>query len=143
MNDQDEMREAIAREREALRADMARRREQLEREEVLAEARQAIAPSTKGAPPPRDYGRQRSAAPAPSSITRDWQDYIKGQLDRRDRAILRAVAVAVIEEEKARIQELAELRDQVAALTRELAELRGRDIDRRLRAVPSPTALIA
>jgi hypothetical protein len=65
MTDQDEMREAIAREREQLLADMARRREQIEREDVLAEARQAIAPATKGAPPPR----RRARSPGTGRIT--------------------------------------------------------------------------
>ena len=50
----------------------------------------------------------------------------------------------MIDEEKARIAEIAELREQVTTLRRELNELRGRDIDRRLALVPAaPTALIA
>ena len=72
-------------------------------------------------------------------------NYIARELDKRDKAVLRAVAVAVIDEEKARIAEIAELRARVATLAAELAELKGRDIDRRLRAVPSvaPSVLIA
>ena len=41
-------------ERQQLLADMARRREQLDREETLATARAAIAPVTKGAAPAHD-----------------------------------------------------------------------------------------
>jgi hypothetical protein len=68
------------------------------------------------------------------------------QLDSRDKAVLRAVAVAMIEEEKARMQENAGLRERVGALETELAELRDRlNQQRGLRAVPSstPSALIA
>jgi hypothetical protein len=75
MTDQDEMREAIAREREQLQADMARRREQLDREEVLAEARQAT-PATKSYVPPIDHGRQRSAAPPADMVAAGWTRYI-------------------------------------------------------------------
>jgi|tagenome__1003787_1003787.scaffolds.fasta_scaffold19916190_1 hypothetical protein len=123
--------------------------DEIRREQIVAKAyaraaelRQAVHDATKGQAPTTS---RRAAAPAPSSITRGWQDYIRDQLDRRDRAILRAVAVAVIDEERARVQEIATLRDQVASLERDLAELKGRETDRRLRAVPStPTsAMIA
>jgi len=39
-------------------------------------------------------------------------------------------------------QDIIELEKRCAALEAELAELKGRDIDRRLRAVPKPAALI-
>jgi len=146
MNEYDEpsLLERIRVEREQLERDMARRREQLERDETLAEAeaRNAARTVTKSQAP-RDYGRHHRAAPAPASLTRDWQDYIKGQLDRRDRAILRAVAVAGVEEEKARQVEIAELRQRVTTLENELRAI-GQDRGR-LRSLPlsSPEALIA
>jgi len=64
-------------------------------------------------------------------LRRGCQNYITLQLDRRDRAVLCAVAVVVIEEEKARIREIAALREQVAMLECVLAVLKGRDTDRR------------
>jgi len=69
---------------------------------------------------------------APTSSEQPYtSNYITLQLDRRDRAVLRAVAVVVIEEEKARIREIAALREQVAMLECVLAVLKGRDTDRR------------
>ena len=72
----------------------------------------------------------------PASLSKAWQDYIRQQLDRQQRATLRAVAHVVIDEKKAR--QAAERR--IAALESAIAELRERlDQDRgapRLRAVP-------
>jgi hypothetical protein len=58
-------------------------------------------------------------------LRRGCQNYITLQFDRRDRAVV------VIEEEKARIREIAALREQVAMLECVLAVLKGRDTDRR------------
>jgi S-adenosylmethionine:diacylglycerol 3-amino-3-carboxypropyl transferase len=74
----------------------------------------------------------------------DWQDYIRRELDRRDRAVLRATAQVVIEEERAR----QALERRCAALEAELAELREllkQDRSRGLRSVPAsgPAAMIA
>jgi polyhydroxyalkanoate synthesis regulator phasin len=77
-------------------------------------------------------------------LRRAWQNYITRQLDRRDRIAQRAVAQVVIEEERARQAEIAELRDRVLTLENELRAI-GQDRSRGLRAVPAsgPTALIA
>ena len=53
--------------------------------------------------------------------------------------MLDAVGQVLAEERAARIA----LQGRVEMLERAIAELKGRDIDRRLRAVPAPTALIA
>ena len=56
---------------------------------------------------------------------------------------MRAVAQVLGKDVVAAEKEIAALREQVATLTAELAELKDRDTDRQLRAVPAPTVLIA
>ena len=77
-------------------------------------------------------------APAPD-MTRQWQDYIEQRLDRRDRIAARAIAQSIG-------KDLVAAERRIEQLEREIAELKNRDLDRRLlRAVPSsgPPALIA
>ena len=135
-------REQLARERQELLADMAERQRKAEAARVLAEARErnATAPVTKS----YSSNRRSAPAPAPASLTRNWQDYIRRELDRRDRVAQHGIAIVLVELERARQAEVAELRDQVVALQSEVAELKNRDLDRRLRSVPTiPSALIA
>jgi len=144
MTDHDEpcLIERIRSEREALQADMARRREQIEREETLAEARQAITPSTECAPPPRDYGRQRrAAAPAPADMTAGWQRYIGGQVKQSEARAIGACMKAVGEVIG---KDIIALERRCERLETEIAELRERlDQQRGLRAVPSIDQMIA
>jgi uncharacterized protein YceH (UPF0502 family) len=57
-----------------------------------------------------------------ASMSRDWQDYIRRQLDKRDRVMSRAVAQVLVEEERQR----EALGQRVATLEAEIAELRNR-----------------
>jgi hypothetical protein len=89
--------EQIRAEREALEAEMDARRVQIERAETLewckqrAEARQIPEAVTKSAP----VMQARRAAPAPASMSREWTDYIRRQLDRRDRITARAIGQSI------------------------------------------------
>ena len=109
--------------------------------------RAAIAPVTKGAARAHDYGRRRSAEPPADMIRQGWVRYIKDEIKQSERtaidASMRAVAQVLGKDVVAAEKEIAALREQVATLTAELAELKDRDTDRQLRAVPAPTVLIA
>ena len=74
------------------------------------------------------------------SIRFQRSDYIKDQLDKRERATMKAIAQVVVDEERQR----EGLQRRIETLEAEIAELRDRELGRRLRAVPSPpSALIA
>jgi hypothetical protein len=135
-------------EREAERAAVLKKAELLawayERQAAReAAAHEASKPRGEPAPVRRSQG---------ADMTRDWQNYIKDQiarserasevamcgaikqaLDARERAVMKAVAQIVVAEERAR-EALAE---RVKALEAEIATLRGA---RGLRAVPGPTS---
>ena len=85
-------------------------------------------------------------------MTRDWQDYIKDRiarserasetamceaikqkLDQQERAVMKAIAQVMVDEERQR----EGLQRRIETLERELAEMRDRETTRRLRAVPS------
>ena len=85
------------------------------------EARQA-AVVTKSAP----VTRPRPAAPAPASLSREWQDYIRQQLDRRDRILAKGIAPTLVAEQQEREKlaaELVEARSKIDELTDRLDKL--------------------
>ena len=135
-------------EREQIARAMSERAAVLKRAEMLewAYARQAAREAAaRNAPQSQAPARRAAApAPAPAQLTADGQTYIRQQLDKRDRAMTRAIATALVDEERQR----EALERRCAALETELAELRNRLDQERgqrgLRAVPSsPAALIA
>ena len=148
MTDHDEptLREQYAREKQELERDMAERARRAEAERVLSQARTNVCPDpvvTKSYPAPA----RRTVAPAPADMTAGWTSYIQRELDKRERAMMRAVAQVVVDEERQR----EALGERVKALEAEIANLRAELRDhqepgqRSLRAVPasSPSALVA
>jgi predicted phage-related endonuclease len=136
----DDQRSQFAEEKAALEQDMIRRAREIEAERVLAEARQAIAPVAKSYTPPR---RRAAAAPA-ADMTAAWRDYIDARIKRAEARTTRACMAAVGEVIG---KDMVTAERRIEQLEREVAELRERlEQDQRgarLRAVPSPTALIA
>ena len=124
------------------REDAARaaRLEQARRDEIVqwataraAELRRAEHEATLPQREPDRTSRRQEVSHQGAEMTREWQDYIRQQLDRQERAMMKAIAQVVIEEERAR----EALGERVKALEAEVAELRDRETTRRLRAVPS------
>lgn len=121
-----------------------------EREAVLKKAELlAWAYERQAAREAAEHERSKPRAePAPArrshrgaDMTEQWRGYIRAQLDAQQRAMMKAVAQVVVDEERAR----EALQRRIEQLEREISELKGRDIDRRLRAVPSapPESMIA
>ena len=132
-------------EREQAEAELAERAAKNKRDEVLQRAfeRQAERDAPKSYTPPVDGQQRRSAAPAPPDmVAAGWVNYIRDQIKRSEACMIRASMAAVGEVIGA---DLVAAEKRIAALEAEVRELRGRDLDRRLRAVPpaSPSALIA
>jgi hypothetical protein len=106
---------------------MAEREAMLKKAETLAwcyarqAARDATVTVTKRFPSARQAMRETHESQS-ASMSRDWQDYIRRQLDKRDRVMSRAVAQVLIEEERQR----EALGQRVATLEAEIAELRNR-----------------
>ena len=93
-----------------------------------------------GAVGPRQ-GR-RAAVPAPNTFSQEWANYIAARIKRSEDRTIRACMAGVGEVIG---KNVVELEKRCAALEAELAEMRGRETARRLRAVPPspPSALIA
>lgn len=137
----EQLRKQYAIERKNLLADMAERQRHADAERVLAEARHATTNVRRDPVVTKSYApSRRAAAPAPDNLTEGWVRYIREQLDARERAMRRAVAQVVVEEERAR----EALERRCERLETELAELRNRLDQERgargLRAVPSTPA---
>jgi hypothetical protein len=148
-----EQRSEFASDRADLEAaeDVAReaRLEQAKKEEVLAwcyqrqaEREAAERNASKPQPEPDRTSRRREVSQHQGAeMTRDWQDYIRRELEAQQRATMKAVAQVVIDEERAR----EALQRRVEQLETEIAELRQERGGSRLRAVPAaaPSTLIA
>ena len=118
-------------EREAMQRDMAERRRRDAHDEMVAwakarNAERAEAERQAQAEPSRI--QQSTKAEPMTQATDGWVGYIKRQIDKRERAMEGAVADVVGIESKARQKleaEHAVTRQELLALKRELAELRG------------------
>ena len=134
-------------EREAMQREMAEQQARAKRDETLewCRRRNLEVPSKSKSDGPTDelgrplndprnkfnpdevvtkgYGMPATQA-APTLLTKEWQAYIERRIDTHNIAMIKAVADAVVTEEKARQQIDTDLIARVAKLETELTELR-------------------
>jgi hypothetical protein len=135
-------------EREQVEREISERQRRIDFDAAVTWAKNRQAAARQADTVTKDYAparRTEAPTPAPAEMSAAWTRYIKEQVARGERAVLRVVAAAIIDEERARQaveRDLAALRAELDQVRAELAELRG---TKRLRAVPSsdPGSMIA
>ena len=142
-NDQPPTAERIRAEREALQAEMERRRIQIDRDEALAWAKQHNA-AREAEPVTKSYNyaapakRAHARVSAPATLTAEWQRFIETRIRAESRTLERimakGIAPVILAEERARIAECAGLRSTIDELRERLERL---EVSRGLRAVSS------